>query len=211
MLSEPFSQLDIYVFCKDTNGRFLFCNEKFAEAAGIDSPSELIGKTDYDLIWREQAPYFQAGDQKVLAGEPFVNKQEVMLQRDKIATVLTSSKQFIEKDKCLGVIGHFVDITGFFLNRNVGYFDSKSNRFYLGDPFKNVYLCRQQYKVFKLLLLGYAAKKIANLLHLSTRTIEFYIDTIKKKLDCKTKHEIIAKVLFLDANVLASMSSQETV
>ena len=46
---QYYSKLDLYVFAKNKQGAFIFCNEKFAEVAGADSPSQLIGKNELTL------------------------------------------------------------------------------------------------------------------------------------------------------------------
>jgi len=56
-----------FVFWKDRRSVFLGCNQKFAEVAGFKSPSEIIGKTDYDLAWSDsEADYFREVDRRVI-------------------------------------------------------------------------------------------------------------------------------------------------
>ncbi len=55
------------VFWKDTNLVFLGCNQRWAEAAGIEDASNVIGKTDYDLIPNSAlADTFRAEDRRVM-------------------------------------------------------------------------------------------------------------------------------------------------
>jgi DNA-binding NarL/FixJ family response regulator len=44
-------------------------------------------------------------------------------------------------------------------------------------------------------LVGYTTPQIAELLNLSTRTVETHIDKIKKKLQCRTKGDIIVTAM----------------
>ena len=53
------------VLRKDLRGRFTFVNRRFCETAGM-KPSDVIGKTDFDLYPREMAEKFQADDRRVL-------------------------------------------------------------------------------------------------------------------------------------------------
>ena len=47
------------IFWKDVNSVYLGCNHKFAEIAGLDSPEQIVGKTDHDLPWKkEEADFF---------------------------------------------------------------------------------------------------------------------------------------------------------
>jgi len=52
-------------------------------------------------------------------------------------------------------------------------------------------LSRREKDVLKHLLLGKSARVIGELLGISQRTVESYIDNIKRKFQCKTKSEVI--------------------
>lgn len=193
MLTSVVQQFEVFLFGKDTKGNFLFCNDKFAEAAGLDSAEQIVGKSDYDLVWRHQAHMFRAGDERVLRGEVFTNIQEVMFQSKKKSDILVCKQQLLDKtERVIGVIGSFVDITGQCIQKKSGHYDDKTGRFYLGPAFDNASLSSQQFKTFKLILQGHSAQKIADNLKLSRRTVEAYIEAIKYKLQCATKGEIIA-------------------
>ncbi len=196
MLNIDPNQVTNFFFAKDLCGKFYFCNENFAAAAGLDSPHQILGKTDKQLIWRKQAAVFQNGDHDVLKGHTFVNIEESMLQSNKLATILVTKQKFINKqDQCIGVIGSFIDITGYQLQKKSGYYDVKTGRFYLGENFGNAHLSPQQYRIFKYILLGYSSKQTADRLFISQRTVEAYTNTIKHKLQCHTKGDIIATAI----------------
>jgi PAS domain S-box-containing protein len=42
------------IFWKDCNSVYLGCNQKFAQIARLNSPEEIIGKTDRDLLWNSE-------------------------------------------------------------------------------------------------------------------------------------------------------------
>jgi PAS domain S-box-containing protein len=44
-----------YIFWKDINSVYLGCNQKFADMAQVDNPNDIVGKTDFDLIWKAEA------------------------------------------------------------------------------------------------------------------------------------------------------------
>ena len=59
------------VFWKDRDGVFLGCNRAFAIEAGLSDPDELVGKTDFDLDWRQYAVKFRAEDLALIeSGQP---------------------------------------------------------------------------------------------------------------------------------------------
>lgn len=70
-------------------------------------------------------------------------------------------------------------------------FDVAKNRLLLGKTFDYEYLTQRELDVLKYVIQGYTAKKIAIVLALSYRTVEAYIVTLKLKLRCATKGELI--------------------
>lgn len=63
------------LWAKNPEGRFLLCNPAFERLFGA-SEAEIIGRTDYDFIPREQADFFRASDRRTIeAGRPMVNEE----------------------------------------------------------------------------------------------------------------------------------------
>jgi DNA-binding CsgD family transcriptional regulator len=67
-------------------------------------------------------------------------------------------------------------------------------RFYLGGQFPGIYLSFREAQCMCKLLEGKTLKVTGKELQLSTRTVEFYVSNIKKKLHCKKKKELIELV-----------------
>lgn len=68
-------------------------------------------------------------------------------------------------------------------------------RVYLTGEYTGVYFSRRESECLNLLTLGYTIKRVAETLTLSTRTVEFYIKNMKKKLNCRTRSELIGIVM----------------
>lgn len=67
MLNYILNAVPQSVFWKDRNSVFLGCNTVFARDAGLADPSEIIGKTDFDLPWtREESEAYRADDHEVM-------------------------------------------------------------------------------------------------------------------------------------------------
>src|SRR5512134_291113 len=65
------------VFWKDQNLAYLGCNQAFADDAGFSSPEDMIGKTDFDMPWKDQAELYRADDRLVMeSGKPKLNYEE---------------------------------------------------------------------------------------------------------------------------------------
>jgi len=157
-----------YVAAKDTYGKYLFCNDNVAQIAQLDSPKQIIGKSDYDLIWHNYADLYRRGDNVILKGGNWFNVEEPQLQANGPAKILITKSQLLNKSmECCGVITSFIDITGHTLKKVSGYYDPQKHRFYLGEVFENTYLTNAEYLTFKYLCLGYSSKKIGLQLELS--------------------------------------------
>lgn len=103
------------VFWKDLQGRYLGCNIGFAHGAGLGSPDEIIGKTDFDLPWPEKdAKAYRADDQAVIAsGQPRLHIKEQILQANGSRIHADTSKiPLIDSDGvAYGVVGVYEDIS----------------------------------------------------------------------------------------------------
>ncbi|MGY3886789.1 putative bifunctional diguanylate cyclase/phosphodiesterase [Aeromonas aquatica] len=73
LLQQIIDQLPMNIFCRDTNGRYLFANKVFAREAGLQSPHELVGKLDVEMPWGDA---FREEDRRLLAeGKPLLHQQ----------------------------------------------------------------------------------------------------------------------------------------
>ena len=115
LLQLVLNNIPSYVFWKDRNSTYLGCNLKFAKSAGLDSPIEIIGKTDYDLPWsKEESDFFRKIDKEVMDSRiPQVNFEEPQTINDGSTKWLRTSKipLFDENDNVIGILGTYEDIT----------------------------------------------------------------------------------------------------
>lgn len=184
------------IFAKDKNLKYLFCNEHYAESAGLDSPSQIIGKTDKDLSWKEHADYYHKGDFLVIKGKSWVNIPEIQTEPTKVANILVTKTQLMNKDNCcIGVLGSYFDITDTLCIKRGGRFDAEKQRFYLGESFCNAYLTRRQLQIFRYILYGCSFKKIAFILQISLATVQWYTQALKIKFRCHSIEEVRAKAI----------------
>ncbi|MFO0558931.1 MAG: PAS domain S-box protein [Polyangiales bacterium] len=113
LLRTLFDALPDIVWLKDVEGRFLACNKQF-ERFVARSEAELIGKTDFDLVDREQAEFFRGKDRAALAaGRATVNEEWVRFQTDNRRGLLETTKTPLRAadGAVLGVLGVGHEIT----------------------------------------------------------------------------------------------------
>ncbi len=115
MLQLVLNNMPAYVFWKDRNSVYLGCNHLFAANAGLSSPQEIVGLTDFDLPWKDaEAESYRAGDRLVMeTGLPKINYEETQLIADgRVAAVRTSKVPLRNPaGDVIGVLGTFEDIS----------------------------------------------------------------------------------------------------
>jgi PAS domain S-box-containing protein len=115
MLQSVLDSVPQAVFWKDRNLVYLGCNPVFAKHAGLASPQQVVGKTDYDLCWRkEEAEHFRIIDSKVMeTNTPEFHIMESQLQADGKQAWLDTNKVPLHDSQgnVVGVLGTYEDIT----------------------------------------------------------------------------------------------------
>jgi PAS domain S-box-containing protein len=102
------------IFWKDRAGRYLGCNRVFAQDAGLDDPAAIVGLTDRDLLWRNQAETFQTGDRTVVeTGVPLLAQEEEIPGPDGQRRWVRTNRIALRDSEGLviGVLGSHDDIT----------------------------------------------------------------------------------------------------
>ncbi len=81
MLQLVVDNIPMLAYWKDSNLVYLGCNQDFAAQVGLSSPVEIIGKTDFDLPWKESAQQVRADDLQIIESDiPRLGFQESNLQ-----------------------------------------------------------------------------------------------------------------------------------
>ncbi len=114
MLYLVLDTIPVRVFWKDTEGRYLGCNQSFACDAGFDSPQALIGRDDYDMGWKDQAEPYRADDRQVItSGVPKLHYEEAQTTPAGTQLWLRTSKIPLRdlEGHIIGILGTYEDIT----------------------------------------------------------------------------------------------------
>lgn len=112
MLQLVIDNLPQAIFWKDRESRFLGGNQQFLVDAGLASVEEIIGKTDFDMPWKDQAAAYQADDREVMAHGPKRNIEEPLTRGDGSTIWLRTDKiPLLRNGEIIGVLGMCEDIT----------------------------------------------------------------------------------------------------
>ncbi|WP_298400671.1 PAS domain S-box protein [uncultured Chloroflexus sp.] len=112
MLQLVIDNLPQAVFWKDREGRFLGCNRHFAADGGLQTVEEIVGRTDFDMPWRDRATEYRADDQMVMEHGPKLNVEEPLRRSDGSVIWLRTGKIPLRDDgDVIGIIGFYEDVT----------------------------------------------------------------------------------------------------
>jgi diguanylate cyclase (GGDEF)-like protein/PAS domain S-box-containing protein len=124
MLDEKFEVDEIFlrtfvdtipdlVWLKNADGVFLACNHRFEMLLG-KSKTEIIGKTDYDFVSKEQADFFREHDRMAMAAnQPILNEERLTFAADGRRALFETIKTPMRdsQGKLIGVLGVARDIS----------------------------------------------------------------------------------------------------
>src|SRR5262245_20997420 len=120
LINTLFNRVPQYIFWKDPASIYLGCNENYARLVGLNSPNDIIGKSDEEIGWLpdgDTAEKFRAGDQAAMSGAAVTNEEEwLSLPNGTKILALLSKVPLLDENQhgdkhVLGVLGVATDIT----------------------------------------------------------------------------------------------------
>ncbi|MGB3295990.1 MAG: PAS domain-containing protein [Phormidesmis sp.] len=114
VLQQVIDTVPSAIFWKDRKSQYLGCNRTFADFAGLENVADIIGKNDYDMVWKQEADWFCDWDQRVMTSDlPELNIVEPQLQAGGRQAWLRTSKIPLHnvEGEVIGILGVIEDIT----------------------------------------------------------------------------------------------------
>ena len=112
---ELVNQLPAAIFWKNAESVFMGCNKTFAKLAGLSSPQDIIGKTDYDLPWgKNQARLYRNDDLSVINSKQAkqqIEENQTLADGKEIVLLTSKMPLFSRNGQVMGILGIFHDIT----------------------------------------------------------------------------------------------------
>jgi len=111
-LSAVISTIPDLIWVKDADGVYMMCNPAFENFFGA-ACGEIIGKTDYDFISKEQADFFRQKDRETMeSGKMCINEEEIVFAHNGQRALLETRKIPVYRgEEFMGVLGIGHDIT----------------------------------------------------------------------------------------------------
>ena len=114
LLNTILNAIPVRVFWKDRNLNFIGCNAAFAVDAGFERVEDVVGKTDFDLPWKDFAEQYRADDLSIIEGGVAKLMYEEQQTTPALETGYLLTSKLPLKDgngETIGVLGSYLDIT----------------------------------------------------------------------------------------------------
>ena len=101
-----------HIYWQDKNNVFLGCNNLQAEHAGLSSREEIVGKTNHDMIWKDEADDLNRINKHVVqTGLPYVAEETATMANGTRAYLSNKTPLKSRSGKVVGVLGVSLDIS----------------------------------------------------------------------------------------------------
>lgn len=173
---NTYENMDMAVYIKDTQSRYLWANKFFIEkSAGLQSPGDIFNKRDVDFPWHDYANDLISNDNELFDTKKLMTVRERIQRFDGEYIDIVSKKSLLYRNhqELIGLIGFSIEIPASPLLRR---------------------LSVRERNVIILLSRGYSDKEIAKKWNISPRTVESFVNNSKIKLKVKTRAELIASM-----------------
>lgn len=112
-MSNLFNNMPVLSFSKDTNtGKYIACNNLFADFANRKSPEEVVGLSDHDIFDKETADHFIEDDYLAMSmDEPYVFIEDALDAAGRPRQFQTTKMKFVDSEGRLCLLGMSVDVT----------------------------------------------------------------------------------------------------
>lgn len=175
------------IVIKNLERQYIWATDLLALFLGFKDAQSLIGRTDNDFSFLENyLAQIKANDIEALKGNNVVGIEKTNWPYfGDILTLCTKLPLYDDENNLMGIYAHYS------LLHDHPLAASPATLLPTIKDNAKAYLSRRETQVLYYSLQGMTSKKAATLLGISSKTVEYYIDKLKVKLQCKTKPELI--------------------
>jgi PAS domain S-box-containing protein len=225
LFEDVISLAPVNIYWKNKHGIYLGCNLRNAMTSGHSPDEVIGKKLEQLFSNSKIVNKINKVDEKVMSRNQIFVGEEPGYDLNGKKTIYFSRKVPLQNSRgeAIGLIGVSIDITNQKnscltrkiykpdnIKKSLFYrgFENKAysfkkilhqkfnqNQYALPKKYKGIYLTHREVQCLVYLSCDFTAKKIARLLSISYRTVESHLATIKTKLYCRTRAELITTVL----------------
>jgi len=206
-LISLFNQLPGYWGCKDLNSVFAYANHSYAKLIGFELPEDCIGLTDHQMPspTTKCASDFQEQDRFVIETKQSIKVLDVHPYPDGSwrTHIFSKSPWYDSQGNVQGTIFYGQELTdtavlevGHWICRATGlHSEERISLNQLSPQNHQIKLTTRESEVLFLLLYGKKPKYIADVMNISTKTLENYVLHLRGKFGAHSKAQLIDMAL----------------
>ena len=194
-----------YFIAKNEQSETIALSSSFSKIAGYKNPIDYLGLNDYSMKCPAVclANEFIAKDKRIFEHKSHLLHLTVTTYHNRDIGLYLDTKQYHHGIMCCNFwqLNHSTFSKHFYnqLKKVPLAFRNKVHHYYeIIDQYPH--LTTRQSTVLYYLMLSKSSTEISQLLHLSPRTVQHYIENIKFIMNCKSSSELIEMSLFLRLN-----------
>ena len=176
--SQFLDRIPTPIYCKNTQGIYVQCNQAARQLAN----QNIIGKTDFNLPWRDQAESFQSSDQLALQGQTITCLQTMTDYMGKTRQFRTTKQPIYGPDQ------HIISILAVSLECTPEE-DSRHTQA-PEKPLGGIAFTTQELEYINWMAKGKTADEIAMILNKSQRTVETHLNKTRRKTACQNQFQM---------------------
>jgi len=185
------------LFFKDRHLRYSWCSESMADILGLDSPHQIVGKTDSDLIWKKHAEFYRERDKAVINRQqqlcflqPQIRKHPNSIEPLDVIVYTTKNPLYDRDGNTAGIVGFYTEPVDNDFTKDLFYVDNQG-RLSLGSYYGHSILSKREHELLKWCLKGLKPKDIQAIMGIKKSSYDSIIHRIKHKMGCKTIGDVI--------------------
>lgn len=185
------------LFFKDRRLRYSWCSEHMAAILGLDSPHQIVGKVDSDLIWKKHAKFYRERDKAVIDRQqqlcllqPQIRQQPDSTETLNVIVNITKNPMYDRSGSIVGIVGFFTEPIDSDLTKDLFYFDDQG-RLSLGSFYGHSTLSKREHELLKCCLKGLKPQSIQAIMGIKKSSYDSIVHRIKHKMGCKTIGDVI--------------------
>lgn len=195
MEQSLFQKLPGLVFIKDVHLRFTNASSEFIRHSGLKNVNQLVGLDDTQMPWADYALQYQKDDIHVMECGRLQHVETFVNACGDSFHMMVTKEPLYKNNKIEGIIGNS-NILSPQLQKELWQLRTIdkviSPKKVAKYTVQSCYgaLTTRESQIFFLLLRHFSAKKVAEKLRISSRTVEKHLEIIKHKLDLRSKNDI---------------------
>lgn len=190
-------------FKEAKNLEILYCNKIMRDYVGCEKKDSIVGKTDYDFPWEKYADMYVEHERDTLKNNIYTAMFPGCDYQGNKSIFLCHRTPYTDASGVLGVLSHTyilphksaVEVGNILQSHSARAGVTPKTFAILNPENNNISLTAREQECLFYLLRGRNYKMIAEILKISHRTVETFVENLKAKFNALSKNELICKAI----------------